>query len=67
MSTPRILELQVVCKDHDEAEALTTTLMNGDSWVGRQHGKWVLFITCPATEILHLGQELHYALTGDEG
>lgn len=54
--------MEVECEDQGEAEALTNTLMNGSSWVGRKHGKWVLFITCPADEILHLGYELHYGL-----
>jgi len=59
MNNPDI-EMELETGTQEEAERLTNTLMNGDHRVGLKHGKWMLFITCPASEILHLGQELHY-------
>lgn len=61
----RMIEMEVECKDREEAERLTGKLMNGDHWIGRKHNKWILFITCKQSEILHLGQELHYELDQD--
>lgn len=63
------IEIEIAFEEHETAEQLTTRLMNGESHIGRKHGQWVVFITCPLSEILHLGQELHYelyALTDDE-
>lgn len=58
----KIIEMEIECDSQEEAEALTAKLMNGNHWCGRKHGKWFLFITCNADEILHLGNELHYEL-----
>lgn len=62
MKTPDI-EIEITLSNQEQAEKLTTTLLNGSSRIGYKHGSWMIFITCPSDEILHLGQELHYALS----
>ncbi|MCZ4270936.1 hypothetical protein [Maritalea porphyrae] len=58
----RTVELEIEMKDEEEARQLSGSLMNGENWVGRKNGKSVLFISCPADEIMKLGYELHYGL-----
>jgi len=57
-----MFEIEFKCESQEQAEKLTNSLQNADSWVGVKHGDWVLFISCPQDRILYLGQELHYAI-----
>ena len=59
---PVTIEIEIACESQEQARRLTEKLQNGDHWIGRKHGKWVLFCTCPPSEILYLGQELYYEL-----
>ena len=54
----RYIEIEIVCDNQDEAEAAINRLRSGAHFMGRKHGEWVLFITCPVDEILALAKEL---------
>lgn len=61
----RVIELEIECKDEDEAKRLDDRLLNGQSYIGRKHGKWFVFISCPPSGMMHLGMELHYELDNE--
>ena len=58
----RSIELELKFDEKEEADTMLGTLQNATGYVGRKHGEWILFLTCPQDRILYLGTEIHYAV-----